>query len=362
MVLRKLRSQFIRFTYTKLIKPILFLQDPEAIHDRFILAGRVLNSNPFTRSLVSVAFKYSDPILQQIVAGITFKNPVGLAAGFDKDAQIPRLMYNVGFGFAEVGSITAKPYEGNPRPRLKRLIESKSIWVNYGLKNQGADIIHNHLSNKYFPLPIGINIAKTNSLETTTPKLAILDYLYTIKLFQDKGDYIAINISCPNAFGGCQFHDPLLLNQLLFQVDKLKIQKPVFLKLSPDLSKSNLDKIIEVTDKHHIAGFICTNLNKDHDLPTGGMSGKLVEEKSNRLIKYLYKKTQGKYVIIGLGGIFSAEDAYKKIRLGASLVQLITGMIFQGPSIIGEINCDLARLLRRDGFKNISESVGADNK
>jgi dihydroorotate dehydrogenase len=186
---------------------------------------------------------------------------------------------------------------------------------------------------------------------------------------------MTINISCPNAFGGQPFTDPQKLGQLLQEISKLPKTKPIFLKMPPDLSISNIDQIIELARQFKIDGFICTNLTKDRielsikekikeNLPTdkGGISGKVIERLSDDLIKYIYSKTKGEFVIVGCGGIFSAGDAYRKIRLGASLLQLITGMIFEGPQLIGEINHGLVRLLKKDGFKNISEAVGADNK
>lgn len=357
-----IRNKLVHSSYLNLVRPILFAQDPEKMHILFIAIGRILNSNPITKSLVSLAFNYQNPILEQKIAGIRFKNPIGLAAGFDKDAKISSLMADVGFGFTEVGSITAKPCAGNPGIRFKRLIKQKAIWINYGLNNDGADIIHKRLKNKKIPIPVGISVARTNSKDVVAPEQSIADFLYTLRKFQGIGDYIAINTSCPNAFGGCQFSDPKLLNNLLKEVKKLNIKKPIFLKLSPNLTKSNIDKIIDIAKKHKVTGFICTNLTKDPSFHSGGLSGKIVESKSNEQIKYIYKKTKGKFIIIGVGGIFSAQDAYKKIKLGASLIQLITGMIYEGPQLISQINYSLVRLLKRDGYKHISEAIGADNK
>ncbi|PIN78944.1 dihydroorotate dehydrogenase (quinone), partial [Candidatus Woesearchaeota archaeon CG10_big_fil_rev_8_21_14_0_10_34_8] len=184
-------------------------------------------------------------------------------------------------------------------------------------------------------------------------------------------DYETINISCPNAFGGEDFTDPNSLHKLLLQIDKTKNSKPVFLKISPDLKNKEIDEIIKVADKHKIAGFICTNLTKsrdnkkilDENVPEkGGISGKVVEDLANEMISYVYKKTQGKYIIIGCGGISSAEDAYKKIKSGASLVQLITGAIFEGPQLMSEINQGLVRLIEEDGYNNISDAIGVDVK
>jgi len=359
--------------YKYLIKPLAFRQDPEETHNSAIRLGKIISSNLFLQSALSSAYNYQNPLLEQSLLGIQFKNPVGLAAGFDKNAEIIPAMQSIGFGFTEVGATTAKSCEGNIGIRLKRFPENKSLWINLGLNNQGTDSIYQRL-NLFSPkVPVGINIAKTNCKETANPEVAISDYVYSIKKFSSLKSisYLTINISCPNAYGGQPFSDPKLLSSLLNEVSKLKISKPVFLKLSPDLNKKTIDKIILLSKKHKISGFICSNLTKSKNLKSGGFSGLPVQEKSNSLISYVYKKThlnpkskKQNYnpIIIGVGGIFSAEDAYKKIKLGSNLVQLITGMIYEGPSLINEINRNLSILLKRDGFKNITEAVGSAHK
>ena len=309
-------------------------------------------------------------MLTQEIAGVTFPNPVGLAAGFDKDCHFMKILPDLGFGFEEVGSITAEPYEGNPGPRLKRLVKDESIIVYYGLKNQGAKALKQKL-NKQFRIPIGVSIAKTNKLHKTM-KLKIADWIKGIKLMKSSGDYLTINLSCPNTFDPTNFCNAKDLKPLLAEVAKLKIKKPVFLKITADLTRSEADRILDVCKKHDfITGFILTNLVKDrskvkfkseekhHKNYKGGLSGKIVQKKAVALTKYFYEKTQGKYVLIGCGGIFTAEDAYEYIKNGASLVQLITGMIFEGPAAIKNINKGLVELLEKDGYRNISEAVGS---
>ena len=336
--------------------------------------GKMLGGFALTRKLTSGLFNYQNPMLEQTVLGIKFKNPVGLAAGFDKDAQLTKILPEVGFGFEEIGSVTGERCEGNPKPRLWRLPKSKSLIVYYGLKNDGAEAISKRLQGAKFVFPIGISVAKTNCKETVETEAGIADYLKAYKAFQNIGDYYTINISCPNAFGGQPFTDPQKLERLLQEISKLPKTKPIFLKMPPDISHNQIDAIISLAEKYKIDGFICTNLTKERDLPSfkekikdelptdkGGLSGKVVEGLADEMIKYIYKKTGGQFVIIGLGGIFNAEDAYRKIRAGVSLVQLITGMIFEGPQLIGEINRGLVELLQKDGFKNISEAIGVDN-
>lgn len=381
-ILTKIRNKTIGFFYAKIFKPLAFRQDPEDVHDKILKIGKILGSNFITRFAVKIAFSYSNPVLEQNILGINFKNPVGLSAGFDKNAELTQIIPSVGFGFMEVGSITGEYCEGNPKPRLWRMPKSKSLVVWYGLKNDGCEAISKRLAsqaersgliNKKFKIPAGISVAKTNSPETVDVLKGIADYIKSAKTFYDAGigDYFTINISCPNAFGGQPFTDPNSLELLLTEFDKLQIKKPVFLKLPPDLSFETVDKIIEVMKEHDIQGFICANLTKKRDNPkiikedlegipegVGGISGKPAEETANNLISYIYKKTGGKYVIIGCGGIFNAEDAYKKIKAGANLLQMITGMVFLGPQVISEINRGLAELIKKDGYKNISEAIG----
>ena len=366
-----IRNGIIHFFYVVFLKRIFFLIDPEKIHDRMLNVGKLLGRSVITRKLSGLMFGYSNRMLEQRVLGMHFKNPVGLAAGFDKNAELTGLMPHVGFGFEEVGSITGEPCEGNPKPRLWRLPKSRALVVNYGLKNDGCVKISERLMHKHFAFPVGTSIAKTNSPDTCETDAGIHDYVKGFKHFTQIGDYFTINISCPNAFGGQPFTDPEKLEKLLEAVDKIHTGKPVFLKFSPDISLENMDAILHAAGKHRIHGFVCTNLTKprsnnkilDALVPEkGGISGKVVEDLANEMIRYVYHKTKGKYVIIGCGGIFNAEDAYKKIKLGASLLQLITGMIFEGPELISSINQGLVRLLKKDGYKNIAEAVGADNR
>lgn len=355
----KIRNRIFRFFYKHFFKPIAFRFDPEFMHEVFTVVGRVLGSNSITRALTGLQFDYHHLMLEQTLLGIHFKNPVGLSAGFDKNAWLFKIMPCVGFGFEEVGSITGEHCTGNPKPRLWRHVKLQSIRVHMGLNNDGAKTVSKRLKNKRFAFPIGTSIAKTNCKETTGDEAGIADYVKAFTAFTEIGDYFTINLSCPNAYGGLPFLEAKKLDPLLNAIDQVPTQKPIFLKLGPDLSEKELDAILEVAKKHRVHGFIASNLSKQHSHGKGGVSGKLIEKKANRLIALLYKKTKGKYLIIGTGGIFSAEDAYEKIKLGASLVQLITGMIYEGPQLISEINQGLVKLLKRDGYKNLSEAVGS---
>ncbi|PIR97332.1 MAG: quinone-dependent dihydroorotate dehydrogenase [Candidatus Doudnabacteria bacterium CG10_big_fil_rev_8_21_14_0_10_41_10] len=365
------RNTIVKFFYKTVFKQIFFLMDPELVHSRAIKIGTILGASFLTRSFITLCFSYSNKILEREILKIKFLNPVGLAAGFDKNAQLTALWPSVGFGFAEVGSITGEACEGNPKPRLWRLKKSQSLVVNYGLKNEGSEKLSAKLRNIKFQIPIGTSIAKTNNKETVETEQGIADYVKAFKQFSDIGSYFSINISCPNVFGGLPFTDDSKLDKLLGKLDQISTGKPIFIKISPDLSLDQVDKIIDVVKRHRVDGFICSNLTKnrvnkkiiDNKIPeAGGISGRAVEDLANNLIGHIYRREKDRFVIIGCGGVFRAEDAYKKIKLGASLVQLITGMIYEGPQVISEINMGLVKLLKKDGFTNISQAVGSGVK
>ncbi|MBI4158692.1 quinone-dependent dihydroorotate dehydrogenase [Candidatus Woesearchaeota archaeon] len=350
--------------YKTIIRPILFQVDPEKVHNKALKLGSFFGKFAFFRKFLALFYDYRNDKLEVNVCGIHFRNPIGLAAGFDKNGVLFDIIPSIGFGFEEIGSVTALPCEGNLKPRLFRLIKDKVLVVNYGLCNDGVETVHQRLANKKFGIPIGINIAKTNDKNIKGNK-SVDDYWKSYEIMENIGDYITINISCPNSGDGRSFEDPRLLEKLL---SKLKMEKPVFLKISPDIDKKKLSEVLKLSKRYSVSGFVVANLTHDRsflktknlDSLEGGISGFCLKEKTDDLISYIYKKTKGKFVIIGVGGIFNAGDAYRKIRNGASLLQLITGMIYEGPSIVKKINKELVELLERDGFKNIEEAVGVD--
>lgn len=365
------RNSVFRFLYVNFLKPVFFLLDPEYIHDRMLGVGKLLGRFRLTRWKTRLCFGYRNPKLKQTVLDIEFANPIGLAAGFDKNAEITDILPDVGFGFVEVGSITGEPCPGNPKKRLWRLPKSKSLVVYYGLKNDGCEALSKRLKDKKFRIPVGVSVAKTNNQACADPQAGIADYAKAFETMESIGSYLTVNISCPNAFGGEPFTDPAKLEMLLARLDRIPTSKPVFLKLAADLGQAQIDAILDVAKRHRVHGFICTNLTKKRDNPKivdtkvpdkGGMSGKVVDALSDEVIRYVYSKVKGTHIVIGCGGVFTAADAYRKIRLGSTLIQLITGMIFEGPQAISAINQGLVKLLEKDGFKNISEAVGVDNK
>jgi len=367
------RNKIIHGLYRHILKPVFFLQDPEVVHDRMTHVGKSLGAHFWSRSLVHGFFGYEDEMLEQDISGIHFKNPIGLSAGFDKNAELTGIIGSVGFGFTEIGSVTGEKCTGNPKPRLWRLPKSQGLVVWYGLKNDGCEAISKRLNGKKFDVPVGVSVAATNCTDNLDAGHAMNDFAKAFKAMEPIGDYITVNVSCPNAQGGQTFLNQQNLGRLFDILDTILTKKPIFIKLSPDLSHADLDAVLNVAHKHRIDGIITTNLTKKRDNPkivdttvpkVGGMSGKIVKELADDALAYISKKelTTGgkKLVLIASGGVFTAEDAYKKIRLGASLVQMITGMIFEGPQVVSEINRGLVELLKKDGFENISQAVGAD--
>ena len=328
------------------------------------------------RQIIATFLKIQNKKLAQNIAGIHFANPVGLSAGFDYEARLTQILPSVGFGFETVGTITNTSYEGNARPMLGRLPKSKSLMVNKGFKNLGAGETMRRMSKLHFEMPIGISIGRTNGKKNMTQKQSVDDVVKSFILFEKsrvQHSYYELNISCPNLYGDISFYPPQNLKQLLTAIQKIKITKPIFVKMPIEKGDKEVKEMLKIIAQFSIIkGVIFGNLQKDRKDPSlypeevkkfkvGYFSGKPTEKRSNELIKLSYRLYKKRFIIIGCGGIFSAKDAYKKIRLGASLVQLITGMIFQGPGLIGQINLELLDLLKKDGFKHISEAVGRDN-
>lgn len=372
-----IRTKFFSITYRSVVKPVLFLFDAQVIHDSMTFFGEQLGRHAFSRSFTSLLFNFKHPALNQTLLGIAFKNPIGLSAGFDYRAKLSDILPSIGMGYSTVGTISNKPYEGNPKPMLGRLPKSKSLLVNKGFKNDGIDALIKQYQGKTFSIPIGLSLGKTNRKELMTQEEAVQDVVDAFKKATTTSlpfSYFELNISCPNLIGTISFYPPENLKQLLTALEAVQINKPVFIKMpitETDEATRAMLKIIEQFP--FIKGVIFGNLWKDREssdfnaeeiakATKGNFSGKPTFERSNELIKLAYKEFGHRFVIIGCGGVFSAEDAYKKIRLGASLIQMITGMIFEGPQVIGEINRGLVDFLKRDGFKTISDAIGVDVK
>ncbi len=364
------------YIYAWVLKPIFFKIDPETIHVAMVSAGQRLGSIPGIQPIVGWFLRVSHDRLSQTVAGIRFANPVGLAAGFDYEARLTQILGPVGFGFQSVGTITYGAYGGNPRPMLGRLPKSRSLMVNKGFKNFGAAATAKALAGKQFPVPVGVSIGQTNDVRLATQEKSITDIIAAFKIFESSGVHLAyyeLNISCPNLKGDVSFYPPENLDALLSAVDRLHVSRPVFVKMPISESDRAAVTMLNVIINHSPVGVIFGNLWKGRRSPAldqqeaakftvGNFSGKPTFDRSNELISLAYKNFKNKLVIIGCGGIFSAEDAYEKIRRGASLVQLITGMIYQGPQLISQINNGLLDLLERDGYTSITQAIGSYGK
>lgn len=371
-------SRLSHFCYAKIAKPLLFRVPPDAVHARTISLGKRVQKNRFITTVLSTMWSYQNPaILSQTIKGLTFRNPVGLSAGFDKNFQLPPLMKAVGFGFMEGGSLTYRSYNGNLRPWFHRLPKTKAIVVNAGLANHGVAHIIPRI--KKYPramfddFPLNVSIAKTNSPHACTTATAIVDYIKSLTALEKAniGQLYTLNISCPNTFGGQPFTTPDLLEQLLSVVDDLKIKKPVFIKMPAHLPWKEFKKLTDVAKKHRIDGLIISNLIyreqavlKDplSDSVKGKLGGAANTLIANDLIYRTRAHYKDRFVIIGVGGIFTAADAYEKIKCGANLVALITSLIYEGPALVGQINRDLVDLLHRDGYSHIHDAIGAYHK
>lgn len=377
----RLRNLVLWLLY-RTVRPLIFLMEPENAHYMFKKVGVFLGSNPLTRWLTSTLFNFGSKALNTEVDGVKYRNPLGLSAGFDKDGELTKIYPSMGFGLAELGSFTGEVCPGNPGRRLFRMVKSKSIVVWYGLNNQGAEKISKRLKNvKFGKLRVGINAAKSNITPEFDLQDSIDDYVKTMTCFKDIGDYFTINISCPNTQDGEPFVDKGNLDALLSQVNE-KIRpitnKPIYVKLAADLELHEIDIIVDAVVEHGYEGVVLTNLakpshNEEHipeELPSaqgklpkgkGAMSGLPLQRISTDVIRHVYRRTRGSITIIGVGGVFSAKDAYEKITSGANLLHMITTMIFDGPQNISEINRGLVKLLKEDGFSSIAEAVGSKN-
>lgn len=365
--------------YRRVAKPLLFRVSPDKVHEQMIVFGAKVQKSRFLRWLLRISWNYQNPhVLSQIINGVCYQNPLGLSAGLDKNFEIAGIVNAIGFGQIEGGSISLRASCGNDKPWFYRLPRSKSIVVNAGLANQGAAKILSRIA-KYPPKQIGnmvtnISVAKTNNRRATTINETIDDYLGALKMIKDRsvGDVVTINISCPNLCDGEPFASPANLDKLLAKVDKLNLNKPIFIKMPIDKTSREFTKLLDVIVKHDIQGVTIANLFKDRsqvklsdELPDeipGNLSGRPTFEKSNQLIAMTYRRYGDRLTIGGVGGVFDANDAYAKIRAGASLVEMITGLMFEGPQIVGQINRGLAKLLQRDGFEHVSQAVGIDAK
>ena len=341
------------------IRPLIFKVDPEKAHTLAIKSLKLnLIPNIFDENK-------NDPIFHTKIFEKDLDNPIGMAAGFDKNAEVYNALFKLGFGFVEVGTITPLKQYGNPKPRVFRLVEDEALINRLGFNNHGAEIVKERIKrNKKLGL-LGINIGPNKDSSDR-----LNDYLIGLKTFYDDADYITINISSPNTENLRTFHEGHklqdLLKAIMIERKNLKSNVPITVKVSPDINEDQVNQITEILLEHEIKAIIVSNtseatrdkLSNIQRHQKGGLSGKPIEEKSNYLINKFYKLLKGKIKIIGVGGVDSGQAAYDKFKAGADFIQLYTGMVFKGPNIAGIIKKDLKELLIKDGVKNYTEIIG----
>lgn len=331
--------------YKTLIRPILFQFDPEKVHHFTFGMVSFLNKIPGISALIRSIYQVNNPKLEREVFGLKFNNPVGLAAGLDKDAKIYNELNNFGFGFIEIGTITPKPQDGNPKKRLFRLKEDKGIINRMGFNNSGVQVAVERLKKNKGVL-IGGNIGKN---KVTPNDKAVEDYKICFNALYDYVDYFVVNVSSPNTPNLRELQDKEPLTELLSTLQTLNQQKrkpkPILLKIAPDLTNEQLMDIIDIVQDTKIAGVIATNttisrkgLQSTNQKEIGGLSGQPLKKRSTEVIRFLHEKSNGAFPIIGVGGIHTAEDALEKLNAGASLVQVYTGFIYEGPKLVKDIN------------------------
>jgi dihydroorotate dehydrogenase len=360
--------------YKSFIRPLLFRKDPEESHERIL---ELLSHLEFLSVPLDRYYRVRDSRLRVRVGGLALENPVGLAGGFDKNALAPKTLSSFGFGFLEVGAITAQAQPGNPKPRLYRLPEDKALINRLGFNNEGADAIARKLERLRArggrpTIPLGMNIGRTKVVETRN---AVPDFLDCFQKLFPYGDFFTLNVSSPNTPNLRELQEKSLLHELLSAVQERNRElaaraaiaaKPLFVKIAPDMEYSQVDEIVGVVDAVKLDGIVATNatafmrdkLKSIHGPEPGGLSGRPITGMVTSFIAHIYKITGGRLPIIGVGGIFTAGDAYDKIKAGARAVQIYTGWIYEGPGTVKRINQGLLELLERDGLKTISDAVG----
>ena len=341
------------------LRPFLFKLDPETTHD---LAIKSLKFNYLPRKMFEVE---DEQILNIELLGKNFPNPIGLAAGFDKSGEVYNSLLKFGFGFVEIGTVTPLKQFGNPKPRIFRLEDDGALINRLGFNNDGIEIIKNRIKSEKKKGVLGINIGPNKNTKDQKN-----DFCIGLKNFFDIADYITVNISSPNTEGLRDFHDQEKLEDLLLALNKIKsenkINIPLLLKISPDIKDNHISEIADTAIKNDISGIILTNttnsnkdkLISDFKKEEGGLSGEPLQQISTNMIKKFYKQLNGKIPIIGVGGVNSGKSAYEKIIAGASLLQLYTGLVYKGPSIVKNIKKELIQILKVEGLNNIKDAIG----
>ena len=346
------------------VRPLLFKLPAETAHGLGKRAMALEQTNGLTRWAVRRTCRYRNPMLEVELFDRTFPNPLGVAAGFDKNGEVTDCLEDLGFGFTEVGTVTPYPQPGNDRPRLFRLPEDDSMINRLGFNSQGADRVKERLAKRGTPdVPMGVNIGKMN---TSSESESIEDYRRVFDRLYDFPDYFVVNVSCPNTPEEFEEDDPEHVETIFETLDaENEADKPILVKLGPDSTAEAMAELVNLVESVGFDGIVATNTSTDHSTLTGehrdewgGVSGRPIADVATDTVRTLASQTD--LPIVGVGGIRDAEDAYAKIRAGASLVQLYTGFVYEGPGTARAINRGLVELLRRDGFDSVEEAVGVD--
>ncbi|REJ34735.1 MAG: dihydroorotate dehydrogenase (quinone) [Bacillota bacterium] len=356
-----------------LVRPMLFRMDPEQAHERVRGLQEAVEAGRALRQALARRFTVDHPALQVEAFGLRFPNPVGLAAGFDKDARAPRALAALGFGFIEVGTVTPRPQPGNPRPRLFRLPADEALINRMGFNNEGAAAAAARLGRAHpVPVPVGVNIGRNRA---TPNERAAEDYLECLRVLFPHAAYAVINVSSPNTPELRDLQAAAALGRLLaaVQAENRALSRkhgraplPVLVKIAPDLDREGLAAVVDAAATHGAAGIIAVNTTVNRSglrrpaHEAGGLSGRPLAARALRITAAVHRLTGGRLPVIGVGGIFSARDAYERIRAGATLVQVYTALIYRGPGLARRINRGLVQLLERDGLGRITEAVGLD--
>jgi dihydroorotate dehydrogenase len=342
--------------WDKIMRPLAFGMDAERAHELGIKAIASGLAAPFYTSDI-------DPILECERFGLRFKTPLGLAAGFDKNGVVVEPLAKLGFGFVEVGTVTARPQPGNPKPRLFRLLDDRALINRLGFNNEAASVAARRLAGERSCV-IGVNIGRNKDVSNDD---AIANYIEAFDAIAPVADYVAVNVSSPNTPDLRALQQSSALDELLAALqENNRGSKPLLVKIAPDLASDEIESIVDIAMQHELSGIVATNTTVSRDGLTvdatkfgaGGLSGAPLRERSTEVIRTIYKLAKGKLPIVGVGGIFTAEDAFEKIAAGASLVQAYTGFIYGGPSFPRQVSAGLAKLLRERGFSSVDEAVG----
>ena len=356
--------------YQTFVRPLFFKVPAETAHEIGIETLKIGLAAGFAQDFAASRFN-SESFGELKRFGLTFKNPLGVAAGFDKNGIVVNQLAALGFGFVEVGTVTFNPQKGNEKPRLFRLHRDKALINRLGFNNEGTPRVVERLKKINPKCILGVNIGKNKDVPN---EQAIENYLQSFDLAHEVADYIAVNVSSPNTPNLRELQKAEQLEELLGELQKRNIEqaaKPLLVKIAPDLSEAEIEAIVGVVQKLELSGIIATNTSVGRDnlqasslqiagIGAGGLSGKPIEKRSNEVISAIYKYSKGKLPIIGVGGIFTAEDAFRKIACGASLLQAYTGFVYQGLTFARDINRGLKQILKERGFNSLDEAVGSD--